>query len=192
MSERPFRQPFVRDAQLEDLPTVREIYARHVLTGLASFEETPPDLAEMTRRFEATRARDLPFLVAESDGAESDGKVAGYSYAGPYRPRPAYRFCLENSVYVDAEAVGRGVGSALMTALIRRCEELGYRQLIAVIGDSANQASIRLHEKHGFTRAGLLKSIGFKFGRWVDSVTMQRAIGEGDGSLPGERGDDLA
>ncbi|TQV81652.1 GNAT family N-acetyltransferase [Denitrobaculum tricleocarpae] len=184
MSEAPSRQPVVRDAKLEDLPSVQEIYARHVLTGLASFEENPPDLAEMTRRFEATQASGLPFLVAENDG-----KITGYSYAGPYRPRPAYRFCLENSVYVDAEAVGQGVGSALMAALIRRCEELGYRQLIAVIGDSANHASIRLHEKHGFTRAGLLKSIGFKFGRWVDSVTMQRPIGEGDESLPGERGD---
>ncbi len=169
----------VRDARLDDLPRIQEIYAQHVLTGLASFEETPPDLSEMTRRFEATLAQELPFLVAETDG-----KLAGYSYAGPYRPRPAYRFCLENSVYVGAEAVGRGVGSALLIELIRRCGDLGYRQLIAVIGDSANHASIRLHEKHGFIRAGQLKSIGFKFGRWVDSVIMQREIGEGDRTLP--------
>ncbi len=175
-------RPHVRDARLDDLPRIQEIYAQHVLTGLASFEETPPDLSEMTRRFEATLARELPFLVAEIDG-----KLAGYSYAGPYRPRPAYRFCLENSVYVEAEAVGRGVGSALLIELIRRCGNLGYRQLIAVIGDSANHASIRLHEKHGFTRAGQLKSIGFKFGRWVDSVIMQRELGDGDGTLPGIR-----
>lgn len=172
-------QTLVRDAHTEDLPGIQAIYAQHVLTGLASFEETPPDLREMTRRFEAIHAKHLPFLVAESDG-----KLAGYSYAGPYRPRPAYRFCLENSVYVDAEAVGRGVGSALLIELIQRCGDLGYRQLIAVIGDSANHASIRLHEKHGFTCAGQLKSIGFKFGRWVDSVIMQRPIGEGDGTLP--------
>lgn len=179
MSPPPRHQPVVRDAHRGDLARIQEIYAQHVLNGLASFEETPPDLAEMTRRFEATLERNLPFLVAESDG-----KLAGYSYAGPYRPRPAYRFCLENSVYVDAEAVGRGVGSALLIELIQRCSDLGYRQLIAVIGDSANHASMRLHEKHGFTRAGLLKSIGFKFGRWVDSVIMQRAIGEGDETLP--------
>ncbi len=171
----------VRDARPEDLPRIQQIYAQHVLTGLASFEETPPDLAEMTRRFEATRAGDLPFLVAETDG-----RIAGYSYAGPYRTRPAYRFSLENSIYVDAEAVGRGVGSALIRELIARCTALGYRQLIAIVGDSANLASIRLHEKHGFTRAGQLKSIGFKFGRWVDSVILQREIGEGDGTLPGK------
>lgn len=172
-------QPLVRDARPGDLPRVQEIYAQHVLTGLASFEEVPPDLAEMTRRFEATLERKLPFLVAE-DG----GRIAGYSYAGPYRTRPAYRFSLENSIYVDADAVGRGIGSALMLELIPRCEALGYRQLIAIVGDSANHASIRLHEKHGFTRAGLIKSIGFKFGRWVDSVILQREIGEGAGTLP--------
>lgn len=182
MPTQPHYPPIVRDARPGDLQRIQEIYAQHVLTGLASFEETPPDLAEMTRRFETTRAGKLPFLVAESEG-----ELAGYSYAGLYRPRPAYRFCLENSVYVDAEAVGRGVGSALLIELIQHCSDLGYRQLIAVIGDSANQASIGLHEKHGFTRAGQLKSIGFKFGRWVDRVIMQRPIGAGDKTLPDER-----
>lgn len=108
----------------------------------------------------------------------------GYAYAGAYRPRPAYRFSVENSVYVTPDAQGKGVGSALLSELLQRCGALGYRQVIAVIGDSENHASIRLHEKHGFRHAGGLKSIGFKFGRWVDSVIMQRAIGEGDSSLP--------
>ena len=179
MSDRTRLLPKVRDATVEDLPQVQAIYHHHVLTGLASFEELPPDLEEMTARFQATRARGLPYLVAESDG-----QVAGYAYAGAYRPRPAYRFSLENSVYVAPEAQGKGVGSALLSTLLTRCTDLGYRQVVAVIGDSENHASIRLHEKHGFRRAGGLSSIGFKFGRWVDSVIMQRAIGEGDETLP--------
>ena len=180
MSDEARLPPPVRDATAEDLPQIQAIYSHHVLTGLASFEESPPDLAEMTARFEATLARNLPYLVAESEG-----RIAGYAYAGPYRPRPAYRFSLENSVYVAPDALGKGVGSALLRELLRRCTSLGYRQVVAVIGDSENHASIRLHEKHGFRRSGELKSIGFKLGRWVDCVIMQREIGEGDGTLPG-------
>lgn len=170
----------IRDAVDEDLPQIQAIYSHHVLNGLASFEETPPGLTEMTGRFEVTLARNLPYLVAESEG-----RIAGYAYAGAYRPRPAYRFTLENSVYVAPDAQGKGAGSALLTELLQRCTALGYRQVVAVIGDSENHPSIRLHEKHGFRRAGELKSIGFKFGHWVDSVIMQREIGEGDGTLPG-------
>lgn len=181
MSDEARFPPLVREATIEDLTQIQAIYSHHVLSGLASFEESPPDLAEMTARFEATLARNLPYLVAESEG-----RIAGYAYAGPYRPRPAYRFSVENSVYVAPDALGKGVGSALLRELLQRCTALGYRQVVAVIGDSENHASIRLHEKHGFRRAGELKSIGFKFGRWVDSVIMQRDIGEGDGTLPGD------
>lgn len=169
----------VRDAHVEDLPHVQRIYAHHVLHGLASFEEQPPDLAEMTRRYEAVVTRGLPYLVAE--GA---GQVHGYAYAAPYRPRPAYRFTLEDSIYVDDAAVGRGVGRELLSVLLARCAGLGYRQMLAVIGDSGNAGSIGLHAALGFEQAGMLRSVGFKFGRWVDSVIMQKALGPGDSTLP--------
>lgn len=171
--------PRVREARPDDLSAIQAIYAHHVRTGLASFEEKPPDREEMARRYEATRARGLPYLVAELDGA-----VRGYAYAGPYRPRPAYRYCVEDTVYVAPGFEGRGAGSALLAALVDRCTTLGYRRMIAVIGDSANLASIRLHERHGFQRCGLIPSVGFKFGRWVDSVLMQRPLGPGDSTLP--------
>lgn len=169
----------VRDARLEDLPRVREIYAHHVLNGLASFEEAPPDLAEMTRRFEATLAQGLPYLAAEA-GPE----ILGYAYAGPYRPRPAYRFSVENSVYVAPGLEGRGVGRALLEELIARCTALGLRQMIAVVGDSGHLPSIAFHESLGFTRVGTLRAVGFKFGRWVDSVILQRGLGSGDETPP--------
>jgi phosphinothricin acetyltransferase len=179
MTGSPNASVLVRDATSDDIVQIQKIYAHHVLNGLGSFEQVPPDITEMTRRYQTIRDSNLPFLVAESED-----RIMGYAYAGPYRPRPAYRFSLENSVYVTPEAVGRGVGSALMNTLIQRCTALGYRQLVAVIGDSGNQSSIRLHEKHGFRHAGQLKSVGFKFGRWIDSVIMQRGIGEGDGTNP--------
>lgn len=171
----------LRDAVADDLPAIRAIYAEHVLTGLASFEEEPPDLAEMRARFEAVQARRDPYLAAEIDGA-----LAGYAYAGPYRPRPAYRYVREGSLYVAPGQARRGVGRALLGALIEACEARGYRRLIAVIGDSANRASIGLHEALGFRRVGLLPSVGFKFGRWVDSVLLERPLGDGDRSLPGQ------
>jgi len=170
----------VRDARPEDLVQVQKIYAHHVLNGLASFEETPPDVAEMTRRFEATRARGLPYLTAE----DSELEILGYAYAGPYRPRPAYRFSVENSVYVAPGLEGRGVGRALLGELIARCTALGLRQMIAVIGDSGHLPSIAFHESLGFTQIGTLRAVGFKFGRWVDSVILQRALGSGDETLP--------
>ncbi len=176
----------VRDARRGDLADIREIYAHHVLHGLASFEETPPDLAEVTRRFEATLAHGLPYLAAEAEAAGPGAEPAlrGYAYAGPYRPRPAYRYSVENSLYVAPGLEGRGIGRALLEELIRRCTALGFRQMIAVIGDSGHLPSIKFHESLGFTQAGHLRSVGFKFERWVDSVILQRPLGPGDASLP--------
>ncbi len=175
----------VRPARPADLPRILEIYGHHVLHGLASFEETPPDLAEMTQRFEAILARGLPYLAAEAAPREGAApEILGYTYAGPYRPRPAYRFTVENSVYVAPGLEGRGVGRALLEELIVRCTALGLRQMIAVIGDSGHLPSIAFHESFGFTKIGTLSAVGFKFGRWVDSVILQRALGRGDGTPP--------
>ena len=169
----------VRPAAPADFPAIHAIYAHHVLTGLASFEEVPPSQEELQRRHRDITAGGLPYLAAELDGS-----VAGYGYCALYRTRSAYRHTLEDSVYVRQDMIGRGVGSALLGELIRRCEGLGYRQIIAGIGDSANAGSIALHASHGFLRAGTLRSVGFKFGRWVDSVLMQLPMGAGDGEKP--------
>lgn len=171
--------PLIRDAAETDLAAIREIYAHHVRRGLASFEETPPDIAELAARRRAVLAASLPYIVAEIDR-----RIAGYSYASPYRTRPAYRHTVENSVYVAADLTGRGIGSALLSELIRRCEAGPWRQMVAIIGDSENHGSIALHRRHGFHMAGTLQSVGFKFGRWVDSVLMQRPLGAGDSTLP--------
>ena len=179
MGETQASQPEVRNATIDDLRTVQSIYAYHVLHGLASFEETPPDPAEIERRFREVSETGLPFLVAELAGT-----VRGYAYAGRYRARPAYRFSLEDTVYVEPGYEGRGLGGALLAALVARCGELGYRRMVAIIGDSANHASIRLHEGQGFRTCGVIPSIGFKFGRWVDSVLMERPLGPGDSRLP--------
>ena len=172
----------LRPAEITDIPTIQAIYAHHVLHGIASFEEDPPDQAEMKRRLTDITGRGLPYLVAED--RPGSGAVLGYAYATSYRARPAYRFTLEDSVYVLPGKGGKGLGSALLGELIARCERLGYRQMIAVIGDSANAGSIRLHARHGFREVGVLHSVGFKHGRWVDSVYMQRPLGAGDGTLP--------
>ena len=164
----------VRDARDDDMGAVQAIYAHHVLHGTASFEEEPPPLAEMQRRRGEVLARGLPYLVAEIDG-----RVAGYSYATPYRARSAYRFSIENSVYVDHARQRLGVGRALLTELIGRCERGDWRQMIAIIGDSAQAASIGLHASVGFRHVGTLQSVGIKFGRWLDTVLMQRALGQG-------------
>jgi phosphinothricin acetyltransferase len=163
------------------LPAIQSIYAHHVLHGLASFEEIPPDVAEMQRRFDEVTARGLPFLAAGSGSS-----VVGYGYCNLFRTRSAYRYALEDSIYIRDGMLGKGIGKALLSALIERCTALGYRQMIAVIGDSANAGSIQLHASLGFLRSGTLRSTGFKFGRWVDTVTMQRALGQGDGTLPTE------
>lgn len=169
----------VRDAVQGDFPAIQSIYAHHVLNGLASFEEVPPDVAELRRRYDDVAGRGLPYLVAEEAG-----QVQGYGYCAPYRARSAYRYALENSVYVRDDLRGRGIGTRLLAALIERCAQLGYRQMIAVIGDSANTASIALHARFGFLRVGTLRSVGYKFGRWVDSVQMQRPLGAGDATPP--------
>lgn len=171
----------IRPSTADDLPAIQAIYAHHVLHGIASFEEVPPDAAELGRRRADVLARGLPHLVAERDGA-----VVGFAYAGPYRTRPAYRHTVEDSVYVAHGLSGGGVGRALLERVVALCEAAGCRQMVAVIGDSGNNGSIRLHESLGFTRVGLLPSIGFKLGRWVDSVLMQRALGPGDTVPPGQ------
>jgi phosphinothricin acetyltransferase len=173
----------LRPAEDRDIATIAAIYADHVLTGLASFEVTPPDAAEIARRRADVLARGLPYVVAELDG-----RVVGYAYAAPYRLRPAYRYTVEDSVYVHRGALGRGVGRRLLECLVAECAAAGYRQMLAVIGDRGNRPSIALHEACGFARVGLLPSVGFKFGRWVDSVLMQRALGAGDTTPPVERG----
>lgn len=170
----------VREAAKADIPAIARIYAHHVRHGLASFEDEPPDADEMSRRHDAVLARGLPWLVAV-DRAEI---VRGYAYATPYRARSGYRYTLEDSIYVAPDSLRRGLGRTLLARLIERCERAGYRQMVAVIGDSANEASIGLHEGLGFARVGLLPSVGFKQGRWVDCVLMQRALGAGDRTLP--------
>ena len=169
----------VRDASATDMSAVTMIYAKHVLHGLASFEEVPPSLDEMMSRRASVLQLGLPYLVAELDG-----RVVGYSYATSYRTRPAYRYTVEDSVYVADGLNGRGIGSALLAELIARCERGPWRQMLAVIGDSDNTASIALHRRMGFMPAGNLVSVGFKLGRWVDSVFMQRALGAGDSNKP--------
>lgn len=175
----PIVPPLIRDARDDDMPAVQAIYAHHVLTGLASFEEVPPSAAEMTARRAHVLALGLPYLVAEREGT-----VVGYAYASTYRPRPAYRFTVEDSVYVAPGCGGQGIGGALLAALIARCESGPWRQMLAVIGDSDNAGSLALHRRLGFRPAGTLVSVGFKFGRWVDSVLMQRPLGPGDDTLP--------
>ncbi len=169
----------VSPATPSDLPAIQAIYAHHVLNGLGSFEETPPDADEMRRRFDEVSSRGLPYLAAHMGGS-----VVGYGYCNLFRARSAYRFVLEDSIYVKDGFLGKGIGTALLSLLIQRCTELGYRQLIAVIGDSGNAGSINLHASLGFLRSGTLRSTGFKFGRWVDTETMQRPLGDGDGTLP--------
>jgi L-amino acid N-acyltransferase YncA len=175
----PSTKLLVRDASDDDMPTIHGIYSHHVRTGLGSFEEVPPDLEEMRRRRAAILADKLPYLVAEIDG-----RVQGYAYAGKFRPRSAYRFSVEDSIYVAPEAGRRGLGRALLAELIERCTRDGYRQMIAVIGDSANHGSIGVHAAAGFAEVARLPAIGFKFGRWVDSVMMQRPLGPGQTTLP--------
>jgi len=169
----------IRTANFADFPAIQAIYAHHVLHGLASFEVDPPNVAEMRSRFEAITGAGYPYLAAV-DG----GLVLGYAYASAYRTRPAYRYTVEDSVYVAVNAVGRGIGRQLLARLIAECDSRGYRQMLAVIGDSANAASIELHRTCGFAVSGTLHSVGFKFGRWVDSVIMQLELGDGDRSLP--------
>jgi phosphinothricin acetyltransferase len=171
--------PTIRPATAADIAAITAIYADAVRHGTATFELEPPDRAEMLRRFAALSEANFPYLVAE----ERTG-VAGYAYAGPYRARPAYRFTVEDSVYLAPSAQGRGIGSALLARLIAATTQRGFRQMIAVIGDSANVASVRTHACAGFALIGTHPDVGFKFGRWLDTVMMQRALGEGAATTP--------
>jgi L-amino acid N-acyltransferase YncA len=165
----------VRDTAEQDMPYVQAIYAFQVLHGMATFEVTPPSTEELLLRRASILSLGLPYLVAEIDGA-----IVGYAYATGYRPRPAYRYTIEDSVYVAQEAQGRGVGTRLLSELIARCAKGPWRQVLAVIGDSGNSGSIALHQRLGFETVGTLRSVGFKFDQWVDTVLMQRQLGAGN------------
>lgn len=171
----------VRPATVTDLPAITAIYGEAVRTGTATFELDPPDLAEMTARFDALMRGSFPYFVAVTDG-----EIAGYAYAGPYRARPAYRFTVEDSIYLAPWAQRRGIGSTLMTRLVDEASARGFRQMIAVIGDSANAGSIGLHRRAGFAMTGTFHAVGYKFGRWLDAVLMQRELGDGSSSAPRE------
>ncbi|QGU88300.1 GNAT family N-acetyltransferase [Erwinia sorbitola] len=168
----PQADVIVRAATAADIDAITRIYAWHVLHGCGSFEETPPDAAEMAARYQKVSSLDLPWLVAELEG-----KVVGYCYATQYRPRPAYRFTVEDSVYIDAEMGGRGIGSALLEALINRCQQGPFRQMLAIIGNGErNAGSLNLHKKMGFEIVGNFRAVGFKHGEWRDTLLMQRAL----------------
>jgi phosphinothricin acetyltransferase len=170
----------VRPAQLADIPAITAIYAHAVLNGTASYEYDPPSLDEMTKRFDAIAASGFPYLVAHIDG-----RVLGYAYASHFRTRPAYRFMVEDSIYIAPDAQGQGLGTLLLGELLARCETQGFRQMMAVIGDCAvNLASARLHAAMGFVECGRIKGSGFKFGRWCDTLLMQRALNGGADTLP--------
>jgi L-amino acid N-acyltransferase YncA len=173
------KEPALRAATPDDVPAIAAIYGHHVMHGLASFEVEPPTVDEMRRRFDAIVGGGYPYLVAERDG-----RVVGYAYASAFRPRPAYRYTVEDSIYVAPDAIGGGIGRRLLERLIAECEARGYRQMLAVIGDSANHASIGLHRACGFDRMAVFTGTGFKFGRWVDTVFMQRRLGPGETTLP--------
>lgn len=169
----------IRSSTDADLPAIQAIYRHAVLHGTGTFETDAPDLAEMTRRRQEVLGRHLPWLVAEAQG-----QVLGYAYANYFRPRLAYRFCVEDSIYLHPDSQGRGIGRLLLAELVTRCEAAGARQMVAVIGDAENAGSIGLHAALGFQHTGVLKSSGWKFGRWLDVVLMQRQLGEGDRSSP--------
>lgn len=169
----------LRAASPADIEAVQAIYARHVAGGCATFELDAPSVEEMHRRYDVLMAQGFPFLVAAAGS-----RVVGYAYAGPYRERPAYRHTIEDSIYLSPTAAGQGLGTHLLQALLDECERIGFRQMVAVIGDSANAASIGLHRKAGFALVGTLRAVGWKHGRWVDTVLMQRALGAADTAPP--------
>ena len=176
---RPRLAALIREAAEADLGAIARIYAHHVKHGLASFEVVPPTIGELQSRRAVVLESGLPYLVAELHG-----EVVGYAYASAYRSRPGYRYTIEDSVYVEPGLTGLGLGSALLTGLIGRCEAGPWRQMLAVIGDSANVGSIALHLRLGFSHVGTFAAVGFKLGRWVDTVLMQRPLGAGDHTLP--------
>lgn len=169
----------IRPSTEADLPAITTIYTDAVSHGTGTFELEPPSLAEMAQRRRDVLAKGLPWLVAEAGG-----QVLGYAYANPFRPRQAFRFCVEDSIYLHPDARARGTGKLLLAELIARCEAVGARQMVAVIGDSANQGSVALHTRLGFEHTGTLLSVGWKFDRWLDVVMMQRPLGLGERSAP--------
>nr|WP_132925145.1 GNAT family N-acetyltransferase [Sodalis ligni] len=169
----------IGDAAEAEVAAIRDIYAWHVINGIASFETEPPSLAEMLARRASVLEKGLPWLTAKRDG-----QVLGYCYLGLYRTRYAYRFTVEDSVYVHPDWGGQGIGSLLLSQAIGRAERGGWRQMLAIIGNSENRGSIRLHEKLGFSQTGIMTAVGFKHGRWVDTLLMQRPLGEGQTTLP--------
>jgi L-amino acid N-acyltransferase YncA len=171
--------PTIRSAADADLPAVTAIYGHHVLHGTGTFETTPPSETDMATRRADVLARDLPYLVAEQDG-----RVLGFAYCQWFKPRPAYRFSAEDSIYMHPDAAGKGLGKMLLIELERQAEAVGVRKLIAVIGDSGNAGSIGIHRSLGFEQVGVIRSCGWKFGRWLDIVLMEKAIGDGDRSSP--------
>jgi L-amino acid N-acyltransferase YncA len=173
----------IRPSLPADLPAITAVYAWNVANGTGTFELDAPDEADMARRRDDVLCKGLPWLVAERDG-----KVLGYAYANHFRPRPAYRFCLEDSIYLSADAKGQGLGRLLLAELLARCEAAGARQMLAVIGDSANAASIGVHRTLGFEQVGLMKAAGWKFERWLDVVVMQKSLGLGQHSAPMDSG----
>ncbi|CAN7414087.1 GNAT family N-acetyltransferase [Phenylobacterium sp. LjRoot225] len=176
-------QPLIRPATAADAEALAAIYGHNVLHGFGTFEEVPPSAAVMDQRRLAVVAHGLPWLVAEEAG-----RVLGYAYAAPFRPRAAYRYTVEDSIYLAPEAVGRGLGRALLSAVLAACEAMGLRQVVAVIGDSRNAASVGLHRALGFEPAGVGRNVGFKHGRWVDVVWMQKALNGGDATAPDATG----
>lgn len=171
--------PLIRPATADDLPAIAAIYAHHVRSGTGTFETTPPTIDEMAARHADVRGKGLPWLVAEQDG-----QVRGYAYCQWFKPRPAYRFSAEDSIYLHPDAAGRGLGRQLLSALVEHAEASGVRKLIAVIGDSANAASIGVHRALGFTSVGTIAACGWKFGRWLDIVLMEKALGAGSSTPP--------
>jgi L-amino acid N-acyltransferase YncA len=176
----------IRPATPEDAPALAAIYGHHCLHGFGTFEDIPPSAADMAGRMKAVQGRGLPYLVAEVDGA-----VAGFAYAGPFRPRAAYRYTVEDSVYIAPGHQGQGVGKALLSQVIADCEAMGLRQMVAVIGDSQNAGSIGLHRSLGFSHQGVGKDFGYKLGRWVDIVWMQRPLNGGAATGPDAAGLEL-
>ncbi|MCG6856572.1 MAG: N-acetyltransferase family protein [Salaquimonas sp.] len=170
----------IRPATAQDLPAIREIYAESVLNGVASYELIPPSLEEMQSRFAAVTTNGYPWLAAISGGA-----FAGYAYASAFRTRPAYRWLVEDSIYLSAEMRGRGIGAKLLATLLDECEHLGFRQMIAVIG-GAHAASVAVHRAAGFASCGRMQATGYKFGRWLDTELMQKPLGEGARTMPDE------
>jgi L-amino acid N-acyltransferase YncA len=173
----------IREATEADVPAIARVYEHAVLHGTATYELVPPPEAEMLARFRAVTGDGYPYIVAEDAG----GTVLGYAYGSAFRTRPAYRWTVEDSVYLDPAAQGRGIGSALLARLVELCHALGFRQMVGVIGGSDHQPSLRIHEKAGFRHLGVMEATGFKFGRWIDTVLVQLPLGEGNGTPPDER-----